>query len=922
MQFAVRMFRRIVGRLVDAAGRRPWLVLFFSLLFLLGSWGYATNLELRSDLRELLPRDSPGFQAFEHQLGRVRGSATFLVVVESPDRKANEHFVDDLTRQLEEQVDARKACVAACSQMDALCNEECGPDFISYVESGTKPLQTFFEKRKWLYASLSELEELDEKLDHEIAYRSGTVEQLDDDGSPSSHPVAPDAGSARADEPSSTRVGSPSRPEALGDTGAASGRSTLGIETYYERWKNASKEYDDFPSGYFANKAGTIMVVRIGSNASGMGGASGDRLLADMTKRIDALHVTENYHPQMRVGFAGDIPNAVAEKESTLSEAAWASAIAFLLILGGIVVYYRSPWSLVVIATPTLMGVGAAYAFATATFGFVNTPGAFLGAIILGNGINYPIVLLSRYREFCARGMDRFDARREAVFNAFRAELVGASVASIAYGSLTITQFRGFSQFGTIGFVGMLLVWISIVPVVPAMIVVMERIQERLPKWLRDPVAPVAADGSSGSVMRGIAKVTQRWPVFFVIVPLLFTAWAATHLPKFLDDPWEYNFAKLGSRSSKKAGPGEWSNKADEVFRGKQNIGGTLILADTPEQVPALEKQILDNDNADPQGQLIEEIVTIQEFLPGTPEVQKGKLAVLERIRDRLTPRVLHDLNEAERKRVEEMKPPEDLEVVRPEDLPPLIKRRFEENDGKLGTPMYIKYKHGVSFSDGRTLLRMARTTDNVRLPDGTLVQTASRSTIFAEIIRSMKRDGPLATAASFTAVMLVVIAATRSRVGTFSVLLSLVMGVVCLVGLAAYSGTRLNYFNFIALPITFGIGGEYPFNVFDRTRLLAGDVRSALARTGGAVALCSYTTMIGYGSMLFSDNLALQSFGRLAMWGELACVLMALFFLPALLHLLARTDNRNARRFFGEPVAIKRARIRVRRLCCASRRT
>jgi predicted RND superfamily exporter protein len=156
-----------------------------------------------------------------------------------------------------------------------------------------------------------------------------------------------------------------------------------------------------------------------------------------------------------------------------------------------------------------------------------------------------------------------------------------------------------------------------------------------------------------------------------------------------------------------------------------------------------------------------------------------------------------------------------------------------------------------------------------------------------------MERDGPLATGASFLAVVVVVILATRSRFGTLGVLLSLLMGVTCLVGAAAYSDTRLNFFNFIALPITFGIGCEYPFNVFDRTRLLKGDVPAAVARTGGAVALCSYTTTIGYGSMLFSDNQALQSFGRLAMWGEIACAGMALLFLPALLTLLLRKDAR-----------------------------
>src|SRR6188472_3639052 len=115
------MFRRIVGSLVDAAGRRPGIVLLLALLFSVVSWGYARKLELRSDFLELLPRDSPGFKAFEHQLGRVGGGATFLIVVESPDRRANERLVDDVGGALEAQADTRVACVAACKETNPAC---------------------------------------------------------------------------------------------------------------------------------------------------------------------------------------------------------------------------------------------------------------------------------------------------------------------------------------------------------------------------------------------------------------------------------------------------------------------------------------------------------------------------------------------------------------------------------------------------------------------------------------------------------------------------------------------------------------------------------------------------------------------------------------------------------------------------------
>src|SRR6185295_12614320 len=148
------MFRRIVGGLVDAAGRRPVVVLILSLLFMAVSWNYARKLELRSDFLELLPRDSPGFKAFEHQLGRVGGGATFLVVVESPDRKANEHFVDDLGGQLDAQAEGHQSCIKQCKDEQPTCKAACGPDFISYVEHGTKDLQKFFDEQKWLYAKV------------------------------------------------------------------------------------------------------------------------------------------------------------------------------------------------------------------------------------------------------------------------------------------------------------------------------------------------------------------------------------------------------------------------------------------------------------------------------------------------------------------------------------------------------------------------------------------------------------------------------------------------------------------------------------------------------------------------------------------------------------------------------------------------
>jgi uncharacterized protein len=821
--------KRLVFGLVDFGEKKPWLVIGAALALLAACWSYARNLEVRSDAMELLPRDSPGFQAFEHRLARIGGRATITVVAESPERNANERFIDALDVKLRAMAEHDRA--------------------IAFIESGTREVRAFFEENKWLYAEIEDLEEADATLDHQIAIKSGLVEDLDADDTP---------------------------------------QKSLGMEKFRDRFKAGANEKDDFPTGYFASPDGTQVALWVVSNGVGMGGSEDEKLLGRIQKIVDELEPA-TFHAAMKVGFGGDIPNAKAEKDSLISEAVTATTIAGLLILVGIVWFYGSVWAIPLVFFPPLFGIGCAYAFATARYGFVNSSGAFPGAIILGNGINYPIVLYSRYKEFRARGMVPDVARKEAVWNAFRAELVGSSVASIAYGSLTVTRFRGFSQFGVIGFFGMLLVWISMIPCLPALLVLFEKLQRKLPKVLREKEATVADDGARGPVSRIVGNLTERRPALFVGLAAFVTVLSLWKLPGFLRDPWEYDFDKLGSKGARQSGAFQVSAKASKILQGTRNLEGALVLADKPEQVPLVKERILANDAADPKGSLIDTVTTIADYLPGPTAEQRAKLEVLDRIRERITPGVLARLAEDEARMLRDMIPPASLHVLEPRDLPSFVKRRFQERDGTLGTPFYVRYRDGVSRNDGHVLLRIAATVDGIVLPDGTRVDTASRSTVFAEMIRSLERDGPLATGVSFLGVVIVVLLATGSRRGALSVILTLVLGVTWTLGLAALFGTRLNFLNFVALPITFGIGSEYPFNIYDRSRLLGGDVTSAVKLHLGAVTLCSYTTVIGYGSLLFADNLALQSFGRLSISGEIACVLGALLFLPALLHLLNR---------------------------------
>ena len=100
--------------------------------------------------------------------------------------------------------------------------------------------------------------------------------------------------------------------------------------------------------------------------------------------------------------------------------------------------------------------------------------------------------------------------------------------------------------------------------------------------------------------------------------------------------------------------------------------------------------------------------------------------------------------------------------------------------------------------------------------------------------------------------------------------------------------GVKVNFLDFVALPLVLGIGVDYAANVALRDREEGDDdseTLRSLTGTGGAVVLCSYTTIIGYGSLILSDNAGIRSFGMAATLGEVACLVSALTVVPVVLH-------------------------------------
>src|SRR5437762_9506030 len=132
---------------------------------------------------------------------------------------------------------------------------------------------------------------------------------------------------------------------------------------------------------------------------------------------------------------------------------------------------------------------------------------------------------------------------------------------------------------------------------------------------------------------------------------------------------------------------------------------------------------------------------------------------------------------------------------------------------------------------------------------------------------------------------LVVVLITCRRGARLLLVMSALCVGLGCVALAMALLQIKINFFNFVALPISFGIGVDYAVNFAlrydeDPSRGALEVLRSA----GGAILLCSSTTMLGYLALLGSVNQAIRSLGLRAVLGEVGCLLAATLVLPGYL--------------------------------------
>lgn len=708
---------------------------------------------------------------------------------------------------------------------------------IRYLDYKAENVRRFYEKKALYYMEVTDLDELYDaarhRIDTEKLKRSKLLITLSDD------------------DPLETKIDD--------------------IKRRNEK-NNASpiKTFED----YYGENDGQFLIMLIRPHENSLSTDAARRLIATVEDQVAQLH-PKGFDPAMTVGFCGNVKSTVEEYD-TLKKDILSTALLCITLVGFIIALFFMRLRVVFLLGATLViALSWTFAITYLAIGYLNSQTAFLGSIILGTGINYGIIVMARYIEERRRGHFHTQGMCNALIHTLKATFLAAATTAVAFLVLLLAKIRGLNQFGIIGAYGVMLCWLATITVLPVLALATERV--------RSMVTPRATPSRGMIVYKYFGSWISTASTKIVIATIALAAVSIALVAFFAHDAIEYDFTKLRNKTSATSGTEALEHRVSKLFN--DSMTPSVVIVDRMDDAALVCDAITAKNNTLPENE--RRVGSCRSIFSLVPKDQAEKLPRIQKFSEllRKNDRHIRRLSSQEQDRIASLK--EELSEKPPtlEDVPKDITKHFEDLHHQPGAVVFVSPRAGMLLSDGRNLIRFADTIRDVVLPDGRVLHAAGASLIFADLVDAIRREAPILTLASFLCVLLFVAFLVRSRHAAWVIVLCVGIGVITMLGVAAGFKIKLNFFNFIALPLTFGIGVDYAVNMVLR---LSKDnlthLEFAFRHTGIAVVLCSLTTTIGYSVLIVANNQALASFGVLAMIGEITCLLTAIILAPALL--------------------------------------
>ncbi len=571
----------------------------------------------------------------------------------------------------------------------------------------------------------------------------------------------------------------------------------------------------------------------------------------------------------------------------------------------------------------------------TAVIGHLNIISQAFIVMILGLGIDFGIQFLGRYEEGISLGKSPAEAVENTLGTTGSALLTGGGTTAAAFYAMCFNDFTGLTELGWIAGTGVLLALAASLSVLPALLLWRDR------KGGKIKVGGMLRFGFGEKLDR---KLTfHPYLVLTGAAALTWFAWQQAQKITF-----DYNLLHLQNPEMESV-----QLTRELLDTGKGSVIYGVAIADSVEQADRMADELREKS-------AVSRVRTLGDFVPRDQTQRMREVSRISKVAGEITlgsgaeqgvdvakaKKDLEFLLEASQEGAKQAKsyiglskrarqavetfekliPPLERAVIALEKLDPEeARKRLERHQVKLVGSIaqnleWLKTQRGDQplttedlppqlkerylSKNGKVLIEVEPSVDVwERKPTeefvGQLQSVAPEATgtpvMNLEYIDLLKESYVQAALYAAGVVIVLVFLLFRRIQDVLLTLLPLGIGILWMFGTLGFFKIQLNPANIVTLPMILGIGVAFGVYVVARYRE-EGRVRIFESSTGKAVILSAFTTLFGFGSMLFGEYRGLVSLGLVMSIGVIACLVSAVVILPQILSLMDRSAGEEDR--------------------------
>jgi uncharacterized protein len=675
---------------------------------------------------------------------------------------------------------------------------------------------------------------------------------------------------------------------------------------------------DSEGAGYFLSDDQRLLFI-LAEPTSKSSSFTGDREAIEGVRATVASLRPE--FPDIEVGVTGKPALSNDEMTTAFRDSTRATLLAFGLTLALLLVAFlrigKPLLMLLVLALSLAWSIG----LATLVVGHLSLFSVMFIPIIVGIGTDYGIYYLLRYEEELFLGRNLREAIEITAMRSGPGMLLSAITAAATFYVLILTDFRGLQELGFIAGSALLLSWVAMMFVFPAVLMLVDRrhadrVGVTIPRSIRlermhvpfvDWITSHPKTVLAAAAVLAAVSVYAFGKVRFDFNLLNLQAEGTESVvweKKILETSGRSGFAALSSAATL-----DELRRKQHAFRALGSVSevdSALLLI--PDDQP--EKQKIIRDFAPivapvrvtrPQSVDIDRLITALETLKRRFDIAAGEAPAgdtqrrLTTLRDDIAQLVTR-LRQTDRSMSEPALAFLQRQIYRDfvtsfqrlqanlnpstvglADVPPEIRRKFISDRGHF----LLQIHPGVDIWDREGA---ARFVNDLRTVDGDVTGTP---VITYEVIRLMERAYKQGTLYAIILVSALTFLMLRGIRETLLALAPLALGMTWTAGLMWLFDIKLNFGNVFGIPLILGTAAEFGLNIVMRFMEGRNDAGPLVARsTIMAVFVNGLMTMAGFGSLLLAAHRGIYGLGLLLTLGMLASMIAALVVLPVLLRI------------------------------------